>query len=172
MKIYWPAALRLTCPLLSQLLSLAGRTSVLVCRVIVGLQELRPGPARGPGIDLQQVQSLVEEMGTSLSPGAQHLMDMVQFQQRVRVLNMLILNSTLWFCRITSQDILKPVLDDWNVFVQNQTSSLGGFLPLLMGGGALSALAGGVGLSAAPFRNPPQPADVTVPVLFVSDPDS
>ncbi|XP_013878817.1 ATPase PAAT [Austrofundulus limnaeus] len=110
-----------------KLLSLAGRTSVLVCRIIVGLQELQPGPVRGPGIDLQQVQSLVEEMGTSLSPGAQHLMDMVQFQQR------------------------------------NQTSSLGGFLPLLMGGGALSALVGGVGASAAAFRNLPQPADVTPP---------
>lgn len=53
----------------------------------MGLQELLPGPARGPGIDLQQVQSLVEEMGTSLSPGAQDLMDMVQFQQRVKILN-------------------------------------------------------------------------------------
>ncbi|XP_017295526.1 ATPase PAAT [Kryptolebias marmoratus] len=110
-----------------KLLSLGGRNSVLVCRVIVGLLELQPGPARGPGIDLQQVQSLVEEMGTSLSPGAQHLMDMVQFQQR------------------------------------NQTSSLGGFLPLLMGGGAFSALAGGVGASAAAFRNLPQPADATPP---------
>ncbi|MEQ2197270.1 hypothetical protein XENOCAPTIV_026816 [Xenoophorus captivus] len=31
-------------------------------------------------------------------------------------------------------------------FFQNQTGSLGGFLPLLMGGGAFSALAGGVGI--------------------------
>ncbi|MED6232946.1 hypothetical protein ATANTOWER_004689 [Ataeniobius toweri] len=110
-----------------KLLSLAGRNSVLVCRIVVGLQELQPALTRGPGIDLQQVQSLVEEMGTSLSPGAQNLMDMVQFQQK------------------------------------NQTGSLGGFLPLLMGGGAFSALAGGVGMSAAAARSPPHPADCTPP---------
>ncbi|CAN9508854.1 unnamed protein product [Ophioblennius macclurei] len=92
-----------------KLLSLAGRSSVVVCRVVVVLQPLRPPPARGPGIDMQQVQSLMEEMGTSLSPGAQNLMDMVQVQQK------------------------------------NQSGSLGGFLPLLMGGGAFSALARGAG---------------------------
>lgn len=69
----------------SQLLSLAGRSSVLVCRVIAGLQQLQACPARCPGIDMQQVQCLVEEMGTSLSPGAQNLMEMVQFQQKVGV---------------------------------------------------------------------------------------
>lgn len=68
-----------------QLLSLAGRSSVLVRRVIVGLQHLPPDPAHGPGIDMRQVQCLVDEMGTSLSPGAQNLMDMVQFQQKVGV---------------------------------------------------------------------------------------
>lgn len=67
-----------------QLLSLAGRSSVLVFRVIIGLQQLQPGPARGPGIDMQQVQCLVEELGTSLSPGAQNLMEMVHFQQQVQ----------------------------------------------------------------------------------------
>lgn len=56
-----------------------------MCRVLVGLQQIGPGPALGPGIDMKQVQSLVNEMGTSLSPGAQNLMDMVQFQQQVRV---------------------------------------------------------------------------------------
>ncbi|XP_068610316.1 ATPase PAAT [Brachionichthys hirsutus] len=65
-----------------KLLSLAGRRSVAVCRVVVGLQRLQPCLPRGPGIDMQQVQCLVEEMGTSLSPGAQNLMDMVHFQQR------------------------------------------------------------------------------------------
>lgn len=40
-------------------------------------------PACGATIDMQQVQSLVEEMGTSLSPGAQNLMDMVRVQQLV-----------------------------------------------------------------------------------------
>ncbi|XP_071390660.1 ATPase PAAT [Centroberyx affinis] len=69
-----------------KLLSLGGRSSVLVCRIVLGLRPPRPGPAPGPGpgpgIDLQRVQSLVEEMGSSLSPGAQSLMDMVQFQQQ------------------------------------------------------------------------------------------
>ncbi|XP_033467085.1 ATPase PAAT [Epinephelus lanceolatus] len=111
-----------------KLLSLGGRSSVLVCRVIVGLQPLPPCAARGPGIDMQQVQCLVEEMGTSLSPGAQHLMDMVHFQQK------------------------------------NQTSSLGGFLPLLMGGGVFSALAQGANISSAAFRDQPLPADSTPPV--------
>lgn len=55
-----------------------------MCRVIVGLQQVEPSPALGPGIDMQQVQGLVIEMGTSLSPGAQNLMEMVQFQQQVR----------------------------------------------------------------------------------------
>lgn len=70
--------------LVIQLLSLAGRNSVLVCRVIVGLQPVEPSPALGSAIDMQQVQGLVNEMGTTLSPGAQNLMDMVQFQQQVR----------------------------------------------------------------------------------------
>lgn len=68
-----------------QLLSLAGRSSVLLCRVIVGLQWQQPCPLRGPGIDMQQVQCLVQEMGANLSPGAQNLMDMVHFQQKVGV---------------------------------------------------------------------------------------
>ncbi|XP_018522149.1 ATPase PAAT isoform X1 [Lates calcarifer] len=118
-----------------KLLSLAGRSSVLVCRVMVGLQPLQPCPARGPGIDMQQVQCLVEEMGTNLSPGAQNLMDMVHFQQK------------------------------------NQTSSLGGFLPLLMGGGAFSLLAQGANISPAAASNQPQPAESTPPVGFISPVD-
>lgn len=111
-----------------KLLSLAGRSSVLVCRVLVGLQALQPCPSRGPGINMQQVQSLVDEMGTSLSPGAQNLMEMVHFQQK------------------------------------NQTSSLDGLLPLLMGGGAFSALARGANFSPAVLMNEPQPADFRPPV--------
>nr|XP_020460463.1 uncharacterized protein C10orf88 homolog isoform X1 [Monopterus albus]XP_020460464.1 uncharacterized protein C10orf88 homolog isoform X1 [Monopterus albus] len=88
-----------------KLLSLDSRSSVLVCRVVVGLQLHQPSPTRGPGIDMEQVQCLVEQMGMNLSPGAQNLMDMVHFQQK-----------------------------------QNQSTSLGGFLPLLMGNGAFSAL--------------------------------
>ncbi|XP_034049553.1 ATPase PAAT [Thalassophryne amazonica] len=65
-----------------KLLSLAGRSSVVVGRVVVGLQTLQPRPVCGASINMQQVQSLVDEMGTSLSPGAQNLMDMVHFQQK------------------------------------------------------------------------------------------
>lgn len=109
-----------------KLLSLAGRSSVLVGRILAGLQPLQPCAARCPGIDMQQVQSLVDEMGTSLSPGAQNLMEMVHFQQK------------------------------------NQTGSLDGLLPLLMGGGAFSALARGANVSPAALRN--EPADSRPPV--------
>ncbi|KAM7370350.1 hypothetical protein PAMP_009905 [Pampus punctatissimus] len=111
-----------------KLLSLAGRSSVFVCRVLVGLRPLPPCPARGSAINMQHVQSLVDEMGTSLSPGAQNLMDMVQFQQK------------------------------------NQTSSLDGLLPLLMGGGAFSALARGASISPAVLLNKSKPADSRPPV--------
>ncbi|XP_024140666.1 ATPase PAAT isoform X2 [Oryzias melastigma] len=103
-----------------QLLSLAGRSSVLVGRIIVGLQSLQPRPLPISSIDLQRVQGLVEEMGATLSPGAQNLMEMVQFQQH------------------------------------NSSGSLGSFLPLLMGGGALSALAEGGGVSSIRRQPPPE----------------
>ncbi|XP_077406133.1 ATPase PAAT [Vanacampus margaritifer] len=103
-----------------KLLSLAGRSSVLLCGLVVALRPLRSGPAQdggGGAIDLQQVQSLVDEMGGSLSPGAQNLMDMLRLQQK------------------------------------NQSS----FLPLLMGGGLLAALAppASVGTAAAAVVQPP-----------------
>ncbi|XP_078793833.1 ATPase PAAT isoform X1 [Oryzias latipes] len=103
-----------------KLLSLAGRNSVLVGRIIVGLQPVKPRPLPGSSIDLQRVQGLVEEMGAKLSPGAQNLMEMVQFQQ------------------------------------QNSGGSLGSFLPLLMGGGALTALAEGGGVTPIRRRPPPE----------------
>lgn len=40
-------------------------------------------PALGSRIDLQRVQTIMESMGSKLSPGAQQLMDMVRFQQQV-----------------------------------------------------------------------------------------
>ncbi|KAM9716151.1 LOW QUALITY PROTEIN: ATPase PAAT, partial [Menidia menidia] len=112
-----------------KLLSLGGRGSVRLARLAVGLRPLAPGPELPPGmgIDLQQVQSLVQELGSGLSPGAQGLMDMVQAQQK------------------------------------NQSGSLGGFLPLLMGGGAFSALARGVGVAPGAPRDQPPSADLTVP---------
>lgn len=75
--------LPLTPPSPSQLLSLGGRRSVLLCRVVVGMWQAPSSPVCGATIDMQQVQSLVEEMGASLSPGAQNLMDMVRVQQLV-----------------------------------------------------------------------------------------
>ncbi|KAM9424413.1 ATPase PAAT isoform 2-T2 [Pholidichthys leucotaenia] len=118
----------------AKLLSLGGRTSILVYQVVVGLQSC-PNVVPGPGIDLQQVQSLVEEMGASLSPGAQNLMEMVQFQQK------------------------------------NQTASLGGFLPLLMSGGAFPSLMRGVGPSPAASKMELQPADSsTVSLLRLLSP--
>lgn len=43
------------------------------------------------------------------------------------------------------------------VFLQNQTGSLGGFLPLLMGGGVLSALAQKDRISSEAFHTQPPP---------------
>ncbi|XP_064780262.1 ATPase PAAT [Oncorhynchus masou masou] len=68
-----------------KLLSLGGRGSVAVARVVLGLQTLTPvdcSLSLGPSIDMLRVQSMVDEMGASLSPGAQSLMNMVQFQQK------------------------------------------------------------------------------------------
>ncbi|KAG9346060.1 hypothetical protein JZ751_007877 [Albula glossodonta] len=90
------------------LLSLGGRTRVGIGGIALGLQDdetAGSSSTAGPGIDLQRVQSMMESMGATLSPGAQNLMDMVQFQQK------------------------------------NKTDVLGGFLPLLLGGGPLAALA-------------------------------
>lgn len=46
------------------------------------------------------------------------------------------------------------------VSLQNQTSSLGSFMPLLMGGGVFSALAQGAKMS--PAAAPTQPADTVI----------
>ena len=40
-------------------------------------------PALGSKIDLERVQTIMESMGSKLSPGAQQLMNMVRFQQQV-----------------------------------------------------------------------------------------
>lgn len=99
-----------------KLLSLGGRSSVSVAHVCVGLETLKGrqgGPRVDPGIDFQQVQAMMEEMGTTLSPGAQNLMELVQCQQK------------------------------------NKSDMLNGFIPLLMGGGALSCLSRGGGASSA-----------------------
>ncbi|XP_017566039.1 ATPase PAAT [Pygocentrus nattereri] len=112
-KPFYRSQLVLESPLAScevKLLSLGGRSAVSVAQVTVGLQFLEATHCplgASPGIDLQRVQAMMEQMGTTLSPGAQNLMEMVQFQQK------------------------------------SKADVLGGFLPLLMGGGALACLAKG-----------------------------
>ncbi|XP_051523763.1 ATPase PAAT isoform X5 [Myxocyprinus asiaticus] len=99
-----------------KLLSLGGRSSVAIARLGVGLETLmdrQGGASVDPGIDLQRVRAMMEEMGTTLSPGAQNLMELVQCQQK------------------------------------NKSDMLGGFIPLLMGGGALSCLSRGGGASSS-----------------------
>uniref|UniRef100_A0A8C2JTB1 Si:rp71-19m20.1 n=1 Tax=Cyprinus carpio TaxID=7962 RepID=A0A8C2JTB1_CYPCA len=99
-----------------KLLSLGGRSSVAIAHVGVGLEMLKDrqgGPSIDPGIDLHRVQTMMEEMGTTLSPGAQNLMELVQCQQK------------------------------------NKSDMLNGFIPLLMGGRALSCLSRGGGASSS-----------------------
>lgn len=78
--------LSIMCGVSVQLLSLGGRSSVAITHVGVGLETLKDrqgGPSADPGIDLQRVQTMMKEMGTTLSPGAQNLMELVQCQQKV-----------------------------------------------------------------------------------------
>ncbi|XP_072312714.1 ATPase PAAT [Eucyclogobius newberryi] len=69
-----------------KLLSLCGRRRVRVLAVSVvvsvATEAERSGVSVNHSVDLQRVRSMMEDMGTSLSPGAQHLMDMVQSQQQ------------------------------------------------------------------------------------------
>uniref|UniRef100_W5MNT2 Si:rp71-19m20.1 n=1 Tax=Lepisosteus oculatus TaxID=7918 RepID=W5MNT2_LEPOC len=67
-----------------KLLSLGGQKKVGISRIVVGVKpagKLGSPPCVGSSIDLQRVRAMMESMGTTLSPGAQNLMDMVQFQQ-------------------------------------------------------------------------------------------
>uniref|UniRef100_A0A8C7YE01 Uncharacterized protein n=1 Tax=Oryzias sinensis TaxID=183150 RepID=A0A8C7YE01_9TELE len=59
------------------------RTDCVVSDRYTDRAPVKPRPLPASSIDLQRVQGLVEEMGATLSPGAQNLMEMVQFQQQV-----------------------------------------------------------------------------------------
>ncbi|XP_041125204.1 ATPase PAAT [Polyodon spathula] len=78
----------LECPVTScevKLLSLGRKNRVGINSVLLGVKPVKTlasFPSGGTSIDLERVQTMVESMGTKLSPGAQHLMDMVQFQQK------------------------------------------------------------------------------------------
>ncbi|XP_051001397.1 ATPase PAAT [Acomys russatus] len=70
-----------------KLLSFGEKHCVLVSKVVV---HVRPrsatpspsSPAIGSRIDLDNVQTIMESMGSKLSPGAQQLMNMIRFQQQ------------------------------------------------------------------------------------------
>ncbi|XP_048027091.1 ATPase PAAT isoform X1 [Megalobrama amblycephala] len=120
-----------------KLLSLGGRSSVAITHVGVGLETLKDkqgGPSADPGIDLQRVQTMMKEMGTTLSPGAQNLMELVQCQQK------------------------------------NKSDMLNGFIPLLMGGGALGCLSrGGVASNASGAESGPNPSSGLEQLLSTSN---
>ncbi|XP_029776430.1 uncharacterized protein C10orf88-like, partial [Suricata suricatta] len=70
-----------------KLLSFGEKQCVFISKVVVHLRRLSASssassPALGSRIDLQRVQTLMESMGSKLSPGAQQLMDMVRSQQQ------------------------------------------------------------------------------------------
>nr|XP_035926124.1 ATPase PAAT-like isoform X2 [Halichoerus grypus] len=71
-----------------KLLSFGEKQCVFISKIVVQLRRVSTNsstssPALGSRIDLQRVQTLMEAMGSKLSPGAQQLMNMVKFQQQV-----------------------------------------------------------------------------------------
>ncbi|XP_032738037.1 ATPase PAAT-like isoform X2 [Lontra canadensis] len=70
-----------------KLLSFGEEQRVFIGKIVVQLRRVSANsstssPALGSRIDLQRVQTLMEAMGSKLSPGAQQLMNMVKFQQQ------------------------------------------------------------------------------------------
>ncbi|XP_045882305.1 ATPase PAAT-like [Meles meles] len=70
-----------------KLLSFGEKQRVFISKIVVQLRRVSANsstspPALGSRIDLQRVQTLMEAMGSRLSPGAQQLMNMVKFQQQ------------------------------------------------------------------------------------------
>lgn len=99
----WSLSAENQCGVSVQLLSLGGRSSVAIAHVGVGLEMLKDrqgGPSIDPGIDLQRVQTMMEEMGTTLSPGAQNLMELVQYQQKVWIQLLIIAESPIQCFRL------------------------------------------------------------------------
>lgn len=74
---------------LQQLLSIGEKQRVLISKILVQVKTVSAKlvtdcPSLGLSIDLDRVQTIVESMGSKLSPGAQQLLDMVRCQQKVR----------------------------------------------------------------------------------------
>ncbi|XP_020929244.1 uncharacterized protein C10orf88 [Sus scrofa] len=70
-----------------KLLSFGEKQCVFISRVVVHVRPVSPAspascPPLGPRIDLERVQTILESMGSKLSPGAQQLMSLVRFQQQ------------------------------------------------------------------------------------------
>ncbi|XP_012999133.1 ATPase PAAT isoform X2 [Cavia porcellus] len=70
-----------------KLLSFGEKQCVFISKVVVHMRPISahssPGcPALGSRINLDKVQTMMESMGSKLSPGAQQLMNMVRFQQQ------------------------------------------------------------------------------------------
>ncbi|XP_004438957.1 PREDICTED: uncharacterized protein C10orf88-like [Ceratotherium simum simum] len=70
-----------------KLLSFGEKQRVFISKVVVHLKLVSANsstssPALGSRIDLERVQTIMESMGSKLSPGAQQLMNMVRFQQQ------------------------------------------------------------------------------------------
>ncbi|XP_015489359.1 ATPase PAAT [Parus major] len=82
--------LKFECPAAScriKLLSFGEKHRVLISKIILEVKAVSAKlatdfPSLGSSIDLDRVQSIMESMGSKLSPGAQHLMDMVRCQQK------------------------------------------------------------------------------------------
>ncbi|KFV51834.1 Uncharacterized protein C10orf88, partial [Tyto alba] len=82
--------LKFECPAVScriKLLSIGEKQRVLISKIIVQVKTVSAKlatdfPSLGSSIDLDRVQTIMESMGSKLSPGAQQLMDMVRCQQK------------------------------------------------------------------------------------------
>uniref|UniRef100_A0A8C8VMY8 Chromosome 10 open reading frame 88 n=1 Tax=Pelusios castaneus TaxID=367368 RepID=A0A8C8VMY8_9SAUR len=69
-----------------KLLSIGEKQRVLVTKIVVQIKVSAKSasdlPSLGSSIDLDRVQTMMESMGSKLSPGAQQLMNMVRLQQK------------------------------------------------------------------------------------------
>ncbi|XP_074015203.1 ATPase PAAT [Numenius arquata] len=82
--------LKFECPASScriKLLSIGEKQRVLISKIIVQVKTVSAKlatdfPSLGSSIDLDRVQTIMESMGSKLSPGAQQLMDLVRSQQK------------------------------------------------------------------------------------------
>ncbi|XP_006001803.1 ATPase PAAT isoform X1 [Latimeria chalumnae] len=70
-----------------KLLSIGGKKEVIISKIKLGMTTVSVKIPKGlssfgTNIDLDRVQSMMQSMGTKLSPGAENLMNMVQMQQK------------------------------------------------------------------------------------------